>query len=108
MRVLGKPDLRAKLISQWKKAEGNANMWKGRKDKGPDQHLLASYYWGLARGDSVGHDSYLCSRYPNTKGFPTQRRIDMTYNFIGGGNGTLVRKCPLQCRPKDHKDWEYC
>ena len=66
------------------------------------------YYWGLAQGDSISHDSYLCNRYPNTKGWPTQRYINQTFNFVGGGNGSLVLKCPTACRPKDHMDWEYC
>ena len=106
--VLGKPDLRAKLISQWKKAEGDANMWKRRNEKGPDQRLMTGFYWDLAKPDSVGHDSYLCKRYPNTKAFPTQRWMNISLNFVGSESNMLKKKCPPQCRPKNHQDWEYC
>lgn len=56
------------------------------------------------------HDSNLCRTYKNTVPFPTQRRDNM--EFVGCPNHICnwknMPKCPLQCRPKEHQDWEYC
>lgn len=62
----------------------------------------------------MAHDSFHCQNvaimaktltlriYP----FPTQRQAGY---FIGGvAQQKLLEKCPVPCRPLDHKDWEQC
>ena len=79
---------------------------------GPDQQLLAAYVWKNFGGPSgcLQHDSYLCKRYPGSVPWPTKRPIEPN-NYVGSvvvQNYTMKEKCPVECRPKDHKDWEYC
>ena len=64
------------------------------------------------------HDSYHCLKNPpgTSFPFPTRRSDDGSApNFIGS-NKFISRipftnednKCPVECRPTDHKDWEFC
>ena len=56
------------------------------------------------------HDAYHCMKYPETHAFPTKRK-DEPNNFVASviaENHILYQKCPIQCRPKDHRDWGYC
>ena len=39
------------------------------------------YVWPWAEDDSLGHDSYYCLKYNNTKSFPTKRNIGVN-NFV--------------------------
>jgi len=99
-----KPKMKEVLVQM---LEGSYN---GRK--GTDQSLLSRYLWKTAEPDSVIHDSYLCQRYPsqNSRPYPTQRGsgIGVKWNFVGSNGGWIDKPCPLECRPEDHKDWEFC
>jgi len=83
-------------IKSWKAIFEDRNSNASRKEKGPDQTLLARHIWSWARGMSVQHDSYLCSRYPGSIGFPTQRTREPG-NFVGARsafNESILDKCP--------------
>ncbi len=60
------------------------------------------------------HDSYHCGHYKvaETRPFPTRRKEDEGYNFVGaqmfGNKDPVLDVCPPPCRPKNHKDWTYC
>jgi hypothetical protein len=74
-----------------------------------DQQFLNQYVYPLIRHTSLIHDSFLCNHYKDSRPFPTKRNGDC---FIGNPfkcstNETFI-KCPLQCRPINHTDWEYC
>ena len=89
--------------------------------KGDDQIALTNVLTHSAVEDSVVHDSYLCLQ-GYLEGalqlpFPTQRLSGQNFtkpapgvpNFVGNtGNDAIVHVCPVQCRPKDHKDWLLC
>ena len=53
---------------------------------------------------------FRCDAYPNSIGFPTERKNEAN-NFVAGcsdGN-YLWKKCPRKCRREGHvDDWEYC
>jgi len=103
--------LRIQWREAWVKAKADAQvMWAARNSVGPDQGFLRRYVWPWAKKDALQHDAYSCKTFPGTVGFPTQRR-NATNNFIAsvyGQNMYLWEKCPYKCRPKDHKDWEFC
>ena len=84
-----------------------------------DQQFLADHLWSYAHNRAMVHASYWChSPYWNRhhRPFPTQRPADnsTTYCFIGclrpccdnGHFGNIP--CPIECRPKEHRDWLYC
>jgi hypothetical protein len=79
-----------------------------KSPKGADQHFLTSHVYGLIKVDSVIHDSYLCQNYGGQP-FPTKRKGNC---FIGNPFDCNITasffKCPPQCRPKAHLDWESC
>ncbi|XP_065679703.1 uncharacterized protein LOC136094074 [Hydra vulgaris] len=77
-------------------------------NKGNDQHVLNSFVWPLVSQNVLIHDSYLYRSIAKSKPFPSKR--DVNGSFVGetrDGNGRFV-KCPIECRPKKHQDWEYC
>lgn len=61
----------------------------------------------------MAHDSYHCKNEHIVKvsatsvfPFPTKRENRL---YVGGAGSELyAEKCPVECRPKDHLDWEYC
>ena len=72
-----------------------------------DQTIAALYIWPKVKYDSLQHDAYLCKSFSGSKPFPTQRKVD----FVGCVRNCWVypkQKCPVDCRPPDHKEWEYC
>ena len=80
-----------------------------------DQFLLDWYLWPVAKENMVCHDSYWCETFtsPYNRAWPTRRLMqgDTIYrNFVGSTwrKDKLDKKCPEQCRPKNHMDWEYC
>ena len=91
--------------------------YKSRDLRGPDQDLLGKYIWPWAKYFVMGHDSYFCKSYANSRPFPTQRK-DEHCNFVGcigelSENETKIvfqkkNECPLDCRPKFHPKWTYC
>ena len=61
------------------------------------------YVWSWTEKDSIGHDSFHCQKYQNSKPFPTQRRIGPN-NFVGSNicqNMTISSPCPVRCLPPD-------
>lgn len=96
--------------NSWKKGMQDTLLWAKRNDYGPDQGFLAKHVWPWAKRLSLGHDSYLCHKYPYTRGFPTQRKKEPN-NFMASvvnENNTLWKICPVKCRPATHKDWLHC
>ena len=80
-----------------------------KSHKQGDQLFLNKYVYPLIRQTSLIHDSFLCNRYKDSKPFPTKRNGNC---FIGSTsdcniNATFL-KCPVQCRPINKTDWEYC
>ena len=86
-----------------------------RNEKQGDQNFLSQYFWQIAKQNTTLHASFFCDSF-NLKAepFPTQRHekvcfvscthcCDEIYN-----KKNFTWKCPLKCRPKDHKDWIYC
>jgi hypothetical protein len=90
--------------------------------KGRDQIALAIVVTPSAFNDSLVHDSYLCRsefymRGAKSAPFPTQRVSGPNFtlpdpvepNFVGNtGNYAINEKCPVECRPENHKDWILC
>ncbi|XP_043213867.1 uncharacterized protein LOC122377647 [Amphibalanus amphitrite] len=112
-----RPALRRQLAD---KLGTQLNKWMAHPGhKNWDQRALHSVVWFHAAVDSVQHDSYTCQRFPGyTVPFPTRRRNDTT-QYLGQvirppeGSGApapaeKLLKCPPQCRPREHQDWEYC
>ena len=86
-------------------------------NKGADQTALSVIVAPHAASDSLVHDSYLCkSRYmkgSKAAPFPTKRQYTSRKyknpNFVGNTGTYGIRiKCPKECRPNDHQDWEFC
>jgi len=80
-------------------------------NKSHDQKTLANIFWPTVKDDAMIHDSYYCeddwNSLPATP-FPT-RRVNGTFvTDRTGADWGRPKKCPLACRPRDHKDWEYC
>ena len=96
----------------WKRILSDPNAYVSWDKKGPDQALLTKHVWKTFGGPEgcLQHDSYLCKAFPGSVPWPTQRLMTPC-NFVGCVfklNNTLTEKCPLECRPKNHLDWEYC
>lgn len=85
----------------------NSNM---KSPKQGDQSFLTHYVYKLILKSYVSHDSYFCKGYERGKPFPEKRQGDC---FVGNPyscdplNG-IFSKCPIECRPFNHQDWEYC
>ena len=88
-----------------------------------DQALLRRIVWPYASKSALQHDSYFCkfhktckfSRLRPCRPFPTKRPNRQMY--VGwspvrqngnASNSAGLKKCPISCRPKDHRDWTYC
>lgn len=72
-----------------------------------DQDVLKRVVWRVLKHDSLQHDAYSCKYFPGSKPFPTKRR---NY-FVGCIRDCWVFpkiKCPAECRPSEHPDWEHC
>lgn len=81
------------------------------RGKGKDQSFLNSFVYPHIKESSIIHDSNLCRIFRDGEAFPTRR---VGYCHVGLRNENCskeshdVSKCPVECRPKDHKDWEKC
>ena len=83
--------------------------------RGLDQKLLHTKLWPVIKENALIHDSYHCenkAKYGEMVPFPT-RRQGFTYVGCGPTREYVSKcvskyKCPLACRPNEHKDWEYC
>ena len=92
------------------KASHDYIFWAKRDSWGPDQNFLNRYIWPWARLSSLSHDSYSCTKYPNTRPFPTRREPGPN-NFVASVakvGASLQEPCPEECRPSDHQDWIMC
>ncbi|XP_069976118.1 uncharacterized protein [Penaeus vannamei] len=85
---------------------------RGKSRHGVDQEILSKILWPVAQGRMVGHDSYLCEKYPYSVPWPTQREGGF---FVGVPRfrpkyamSSLTQPCPEVCRPPRHRDWLYC
>ena len=81
----------------------------GLSKKEGDQDFLGQHVYKLIANKSTIHDSYHCHRYNDSQPFPTQRTIQ---DHVGSHSYDKLKlnvaKCPIECRPPKHKDWEYC
>lgn len=76
-----------------------------------DQTLLSKIFWPTVKHDVMAHDSYNCMENSNalpTYPFPTQRVNNSFVSDNFEGRWIVPEKCPIECRPTDHQDWEYC
>ncbi|CAF0866477.1 unnamed protein product [Brachionus calyciflorus] len=82
----------------------------GNSRKGYDQHFLSHHVYHRINMKSTVHDSYLCKRYPNSRPFPSKRIGDCFVGRTGFCNESRVDygRCPKECRPPNHLDWENC
>jgi hypothetical protein len=84
---------------------------------GGDQEFLANLIWKKVRRHSLIFDSYSCKKFGG-RAFLSQRPrgncflgclrpccTNATYN---DDPNKYVKPCPIECRPKNHKDWTYC
>jgi hypothetical protein len=83
--------------------------------KALDQFVLAWYLWPIAKLDMVAHDSFYCKYFSSPHNWPWPVERLMTEegagrNFVGSmfDSHTVKLKCPMECRPEQHPDWEYC
>ncbi len=81
---------------------------------GGDQGFLRIVVWKYAEQNSTMHDSYHCKMLGGV-GFPSKRpKLDCFVACIGGccnmdkNSTNHLPPCPVECRPAEHKDWEYC
>lgn len=75
-----------------------------------DQMILTKYLWEWSKELALQHDSYHCQSFPKTSAFPTQREMTPN-NFVGVpfvDRTVLNVTCPRKCRPREHRNWEYC
>jgi hypothetical protein len=80
-----------------------------------DMVYLRSLVWPIIRDRSNIYDSYHCKNTEElgvSQPWPTQRQGQL---YVGAGPtkyNVTVRlanhTCPRNCRPKDHKDWQFC
>ncbi|CAG0920569.1 unnamed protein product [Notodromas monacha] len=87
-----------------------------RSMKGLDQVIIGSVVYPavcktpeLAKSFCKIHDSYFCKTFGDSDPWPSQRNLTVRNNFVGAnGHGPMKIPCPVECRPKDHQDWEFC
>ncbi len=82
------------------------------KGVGSKCHLSIRYIYPWAKKHVLAHDSYSCSKHPNSVGFPSRRR-DAPANFVGAavGHGDRIEFtgeniCPRECRRDP--TWMFC
>ncbi|XP_023324060.1 uncharacterized protein LOC111698059 isoform X2 [Eurytemora carolleeae] len=83
--------------------------------KSSDQDVLISEVYPLLRDFSLIHDSHGCVSGlvgANMAPYPTRR---VGFTFVGYGPSwnhmmwALANSpCPVECRPPNHQDWDYC
>lgn len=92
----------------------NVTIMQNYIEKG-DQPFLQNEVWPLVKNNSVIHDSFHCRRFrDNSRPFPTRRPVVKGANIFVGCVKPCAEyqftfgKCPIECRPKHHKEWIYC
>ena len=107
------PNITSRFHLSFEKSFKSNMFYKSPNQRGSDQDLLEKFIWPWAKDFSMGHDSYFCNNYVNSRPFPTKREENLC-NFIGcrweeeNLNLTEANECPMKCRPKDHPDWKHC
>ena len=82
--------------------------------KGRDQHFLRDHYYKYAHANGTIHDSFHCKLFNDSIPFPTQRSAVNCYLSCYKcceekyTKKLWPDKCPIECRPKNYTDWEYC
>jgi hypothetical protein len=91
---------------------GKIRAWNNRNDYIQDMSFLATIVWPMIHNDQLGHDSFYCERYPNSRGYPTRRYHlehcggvydEFDVPRIGDMNLLAGRQSPPACRRKP--DW---
>ena len=106
-------NIRSSIHQSFAKIFESSMFYNGRNQRGSDQDLLGKFIWPWAKDYSLGHDSYFCNNYVNSRPFPTKREEHLC-NFIGCTSEednlslTKANECPMKCRPEDHPDWKHC
>ena len=82
-----------------------------------DQNFLTEHVWSNIQNDVIAHDSYLCTKWygKNSRPWPT-RRPPLTDPgcYVGCIRPCCppikypLGECPMECRPKNHTDWNMC
>ncbi len=77
-----------------------------------DQFFLRDKVWPIAKQNATIHDSFHCKQYGG-ESFPKQRMEKYCFAACDGvccedSTHKWPYVCPIECRPKDHKDWIYC
>ncbi|CAF1056648.1 unnamed protein product, partial [Brachionus calyciflorus] len=77
-------------------------------NKFADQSFLAQYLYPKIHKNATIHDSFTCKIHNDSKPFPTRRAGSCYVGVIGKCNENIEfwHKCPIECRPKDHLNWE--
>ncbi len=84
-----------------------------------DQKFLKDQVFGMVRDKALIHDSYFCRFDNNARPFPSRRSgscfVGDQFDCDHGLDDNefmkkygFTQKCPLECRPSNHQDWEYC
>jgi hypothetical protein len=88
----------------------------GRYTGDGDQQFLEDYVWPKVNNNSLAFDSFYCAKFGG-RPFPSQRQIGnfhlgcrrpCCYERIDSKTCEIVPICPVECRPKDHQDWNFC
>ena len=86
---------------------------------GGDLTFLTEKVWPMLKNNQIGHDSYSCHKFPNSRPFPTKRpdnyqHVGQVFLIEGGRdvarmgdiNGFMKgRETPKQCRGRP--EWRY-
>lgn len=80
-----------------------------------DQRILNSRVFPLVREIAAIYDSYNCGiiwKFGHCRPWPTKRK---GFRYVGYGptknyavKALRRKRCPVKCRPEEHKDWEFC
>ena len=83
--------------TSWTSMLADSKLYSGAGEKGPDQDLLQRHVWGRwGRADCLQHDSYTCSMFPGSTGWPTQRLNTTDHNYFGAvGRGLVLSHSAL-------------
>ena len=81
-------------------------------------YFLCDVLYPLIKDDLIAHDAYSCSKFENSRAWPTRR--DENYQHVGqvfdkddnprmDDIDSFIRnkKNPRACRPKDHPEYIY-
>ena len=103
-----------KIVDKELSKKYNKNL---KSPKGFDQFFLTDHVYPIIVRDSITHDSYSCKTFNFSSPFPTKR---IGTCFVGAAmhNTDLCLKpsseqltyykCPMDCRPSNHLDWNQC